>query len=470
MMRGNGTPTLNGARQHRPLYGIPFVAKDNIDTSALPTSAGSAALANSIPIANAVVVQKLLDAGAILLGKANLSELAESDGWLGYSSAGGLTLNPFNTSRNASGSSSGSAAAVAADFAPFALGTDTSGSLRGPASVCGLVALRPTFGLIGRTGIVPASLTFDTTGALTRTVSRSSHRAQRDSGTGSRRCSDSHGNRRRRSAYPDGVKQGTLAGTRLGIVTNFRGGSVEVDRIEGEVLERLRGSGVELIQIRLPLVFETLWPDVLSVVGEAEFKPEFERYLATRPPGAPTTLTELIARSAERSEHGRPINPARLETLRRANVTRLIDSAVYIDLLTRQIPQLRQALETILDQNHVRALVFATMSCPASPRFDQPDPHLSLQCARSLSGNLRGLSDWIPGDYRSRRARCRGSPRRHLSAGSAIRRERTHRVGRASTSDGAAPATAAIIGTENQRTNPVINRGPLGRNGTKKGC
>jgi len=128
------------------LYGIPFIAKDNYNTAGLATSGGSAALRNSVPRRNAFVVQKLLDRGAILIGKSNMSELAASYGRLSYSSAGGLTVNPYNTARDVSGSSSGSAAAVAADFAVFALGTDTGGSVRAPANVAGLVGLRPTLG------------------------------------------------------------------------------------------------------------------------------------------------------------------------------------------------------------------------------------------------------------------------------------------------------------------------------------
>src|SRR3984957_4757822 len=158
------------ARAGSPLRGIPFIVKDNYDTAGIATSGGAAALARSVPCSNAFVVQRLLDGGAILIGKANMSELAASYGRLGYSSAGGLTLNPYNTARDVSGSSSGSAAAVAADFAAFALGTDTGGSIRGPANVAGLVGLRPTLGLTSRGGVIPASLTFDTTGVLARTV------------------------------------------------------------------------------------------------------------------------------------------------------------------------------------------------------------------------------------------------------------------------------------------------------------
>src|SRR3984893_3100169 len=152
------------------LYGIQFIAKDNYKTAGLATSGGSAALRRSVPLANAFVVQKLLDQGAILIGKSNMSELAASYGRLGYSSAGGLTVNPYNTVTDVSGSSSGSAAAVAADFATFALGTDTSGSLRGPANVAGVVGVRPTMGLTSRGGVIPLSLTFDTTGVLARSV------------------------------------------------------------------------------------------------------------------------------------------------------------------------------------------------------------------------------------------------------------------------------------------------------------
>lgn len=400
-------------RPSGPLHGIPFIAKDNMDSAGVPTSAGSTVFAHSVPTANAFVVQKLLDAGAILLGKANLSEFAESDGRLGYSSAGGLTLNPFNQARNASGSSSGSAAAVAADFAAFALGTDTSGSLRGPASVCGLVTVRPTLGLISRGGIVPASLSSDTSGALTRTVrdqaivlSVIAGPDPNDAATLTQPTRADH--------YADALGPRSLAGVRLGIVNNFRGANVEIDRIEREAQERMRASGAELVEIRLPAVFETLWNTVLAVTGEAEFRLQFERYLATRPAGTPTTLAAVIEQSAGSVQTAHPINPARLKSLQRANVTGLTDSPQYIDVLTNTIPALRRSLENILDQNHLQALVYATMSCTASPRYDQPDatyhcgvedpyrstyiasttgfPELSLPMGRDVTGVPVGIS------------------------------------------------------------------------------
>jgi len=153
-----------------PLHGIPIILKDNYDTADMPTTAGSVLLKGSVPPDDAFTVQKLRQAGAIILAKANMSEFASSDGWLGYSSLGGLTLNPYNLSRNPSGSSGGSAAAIAANFAMLATGTDTSGSIRGPAAVTGIVGIKPTQGLVSRDGIIPLTLSFDTAGPMARTV------------------------------------------------------------------------------------------------------------------------------------------------------------------------------------------------------------------------------------------------------------------------------------------------------------
>jgi amidase len=369
---------LDAGEDRRPhdnlLYGIPFIVKDNYDTAGLATSGGSAALAHSVPFSNAFVVQKLLDQGAILIGKANMSELAASYGRLGYSSAGGLTLNPYNTLRNVSGSSSGSAAAVAADFASFALGTDASGSLRGPASTAGLVALRPTLGLIGRGGIIPASLTFDTAGALTRTVADQALVLAAIAGADPRDAATTLN--RPAAAYSSANAASSLKGLRLGVIENFRGASSDVDTVEKAALQTLRSRGAILLPILLPREFETLWSTVLEPVSEAEFKTPFERYLKRLPAGQPRTLAELIAISESRAvlESETPVNPNRLRALREADATELTDSPVYIHILTDLIPRLRRELEALAAKHGLTAFVFSTMSCPASPRFDREDP------------------------------------------------------------------------------------------------
>jgi len=357
------------------IYGIPFIAKDNYNTAGIPTSGGSAALKHSVPSANAFVVQKLLDRGAILIGKSNMSELAASYGRLGYSSAGGLTVNPYNTARDVSGSSSGSAAAVAADFATFALGTDTGGSIRGPASVAGLVGLRPTLGLTSRNGVIPLSLTFDTTGVLTRSIRDQAIVLDAIAGADSQDAATLRQPKADRS-YFNALGTRSLEGARLGVVTNFRGANAEVDAVEQTALKELEAQGAVLVPVILRKEFENLWDSVLGPVGEAEFKPQFERYLQTLPTAQPKTLAQLITISSSRIvlDSETPVNPKRLQGLREAEATPLTDSPTYIHILTQVIPSVRRRLQTLMAAKDLQALVFSTMSCPASPRFDRPDP------------------------------------------------------------------------------------------------
>jgi amidase len=363
-----------GVPHHSLLYGIPFIAKDNYNTAGIPTSGGSAALKDSMPSANAFVVQKLLDQGAILIGKSNMSELAASYGRLGYSSAGGLTLNPYNKNRDVSGSSSGSAAAIAADFATFALGTDTGGSVRAPASVAGLVGLRPTLGLISRSGVIPLSLTFDTTGVLTRGVRDLAIVLNVIAGPDSQDAATLQ-QTAVHDSYVAALGTHSLQGARLGVVTNFRGANREIDGVEQTALNGLMAQGAILVSVRLPPEFEQLWKLVLGPVGEAEFKPQFERYLQSLPTTHPKTLAQVITLSSSLAlDTATPINPERLQGLRDAEATQLTDSPTYIHILTQVIPSIRQQLHTLMAINQLQALVFSTMSCPASPRFDRTDP------------------------------------------------------------------------------------------------
>ena len=164
--------TAKGSRS--PLHGIPILIKDNIDTrDRMATTAGSIALLGAKPLEDAFIVQRLRAAGAIILGKTNMSEWANGrslQSCSGWSARGGLTLNPYALDRSASGSSSGSAVAVAASLCAAAVGTETDGSILGPASVCGVVGLKPTVGLISRRGIIPISHSLDTPGPMARNV------------------------------------------------------------------------------------------------------------------------------------------------------------------------------------------------------------------------------------------------------------------------------------------------------------
>ncbi len=165
---------LNNKKLKGPLFGIPIILKDNIDTSDMPTTAGSRVLDNSYPPDDAHITKLLRQAGAIILGKANLSEWANfrgEDSTSGWSGLGGLTKNPYKLDRNTCGSSAGSGAAVAASLCAVAIGTETNGSIVCPSSTNGVVGIKPTVGLVSRTGIIPISSTQDTAGPMARTVS-----------------------------------------------------------------------------------------------------------------------------------------------------------------------------------------------------------------------------------------------------------------------------------------------------------
>ncbi|CAF0789214.1 unnamed protein product [Adineta steineri] len=355
--------------QDNPLYGIPFVVKDNYDTAGLVTTGGSIILNDSVRQVNAFVIQKLLDRGAILLGKANMSELGLSYGRSGYSSAGGLTLNPYNLRRNVSGSSGGSAAAVAARFSPFSLGTDTCGSILSPASVTGLVGIRPTLGLTSRTGVIPLSLSFDTTGPMAFNVRDAAlvldALVGKDTSDAATQDQPDH-----IVSYAAHLDVKVLQGARIGVVLNFRGGNPDVDRVHDESVECLKTNGAQMVPIQLPQIYECLWQEVLEPVLEAEFKDQFERYLSTLGPKQPHTLAEFIQRN-----ESQPVNPERLTMLKTNLTTPLFNSPKYTRILSIVIPQLRTDLESIIKSQQLTALMMPTICCPASSRFDQqPDP------------------------------------------------------------------------------------------------
>jgi amidase len=288
-----------------PLEGIPILIKDNVAVTGRPATAGSPALAGA-ESGDAFLVAGLRAAGAVILGKANLSEWANirspqsSSGW---STLGGQTVNPHGAGRNPSGSSSGSAAAVAAGLAPIAVGTETNGSIVSPASVCGVVGLKPTVGLVSRAGIVPISAVQDTAGPMTRCVADAA--ALLGPMTGPDPADPVTAKAASRPAdYTAFLDRGALAGARLGI---WRDGSKAAHPATAVVLDaavgRLRSCGAEVVDpVPLPGLEHEWDPELTALLYE--FKHGLNAYLAALPgDGHPRTLAELIdfnARHADR--------------------------------------------------------------------------------------------------------------------------------------------------------------------------
>lgn len=381
----------------KTLSGIPFLAKDNFDTKGMVTSAGSVALSTSKPTQDAFVIKKLLDDGAILLGKTNMSELAASYGWLGYSSYGGQTVNPFNPLRDASGSSSGSAAAVAASFAPFALGTDTSGSIRGPSSVTGVVGMRPTLGLTSRSGIVPLSLTSDDAGVITRTVEDQAIVLNVIRGED---VSDAATKVHPQPSAPltTYLDKNALLGKTIAVVDNFDGGNPDVDGVKRIAEGVLRKAGANVVHISLPKNYENLWTAVLGPVGVAEFRPQFNAYLSTLPEGQPKDMTQFMAKLNSMTNNGtKRINPSRYQGLKKSYLANSSASPEYISILTNTIPGLRSQLTDVMDTGHFDALLFPTMSCPATVIHGKQDPsyvcHASDEYAASYIASSTGFPE-----------------------------------------------------------------------------
>ncbi len=252
---------MNAGKIRGPLHGIPVLLKDNIDThDKMATTAGSRALIDSYPLQDSFVAKKLREAGAVILGKANLSEWANFRGEMsssGWSGVGGQTKNPYVLTRNPCGSSSGSGAAVSANFTVLAIGTETNGSIVCPATSNGVVGIKPTVGLISRSGIIPISFTQDTPGPMARTVKDAAICLGALVGVDStdEKTLASRGNYY--SDYTQFLNEDGLRGKRIGLFTQPFGISYKVDSVMNTSVDFLKSQGVEIIEIDEILTEET---------------------------------------------------------------------------------------------------------------------------------------------------------------------------------------------------------------------
>ena len=285
-----------------PLHGIPILLKDNIDTAdRMQTTAGSLALVDSGVSRDAWITARIREGGLLLLGKTNLSEWANfrsRESTSGWSGRGGLTLNPYALDRNPCGSSSGSAVAVSAGLAPLAIGTETNGSIVCPASVNGVVGIKPTVGLAGRSGIVPISHSQDTAGPMARCVADAAALLGLLAGSDPRDASTRRANDSASDEYTRYLDPKALLGARIGLVRNYWGLDAKMDFLLNSASHALRMAGAELVDVpSLPGIGSTREPGFKVLLYE--FKAGLKEYLGTLGPQAKVRSLEDVIRFNE---------------------------------------------------------------------------------------------------------------------------------------------------------------------------
>lgn len=347
------------------LHGIPIVLKDNFNTRDLPTTAGCTILAGSIPANDAFVVAKLRAAGVILLAKVNMDELAANGGAPnGYSSLGGQTRNPHDPSRSPGGSSAGTGAAIAAAFAQFGLGTDTSLSVRGPASFNGVVALRPTAGLLSRDGIVPLALSFDAVGPMARNVYDVAVALGAMTGSDAADPTTKIAERYARKDYYRDLKPGGLKRARIGIVRVLSGQNAETDRVFSEAIAKLRSLGVDFTDpVEIPSFVVNAKSSLYMTVRTVEFAIQIDAYLASLQPAHPHTLRELVARAEAAGSEYR--NQPKLRSLRQNLSAPGPDDPIYLAAANEGRAMMRAAVDALFRKHRLDAIVFPTLPWPA---------------------------------------------------------------------------------------------------------
>jgi amidase len=279
-----------------PLYGVPVILKDNIDThDRMPTTAGATALRNSFPGSDSYVARKLREAGAIIIAKSNLSEWANfrakmsSSGW---SAIGGQTRNPYVLDRNPCGSSSGSGVAVSANLCMVAIGTETNGSIVCPSNNNGIAGIKPTVGLISRSGIVPISFTQDTPGPMARTVEDIAITLGALTGIDSTDSKTFASQGKFFTDYTGFLKKDGLKGKRIGLLKKAMGFSDKVDTLMNKTVAYLKANGAEVVGIEFPKGLN--YEDASFQVLLYEFKDGLNKYFAGHSGSSVKNIKDLI--------------------------------------------------------------------------------------------------------------------------------------------------------------------------------
>ena len=343
-----------------PLHGIPVLLKDNIATfDKMSTTAGSLALEGVRAVRDAHVVTLLRAAGAVILGKTNLSEwanLRSSHSTSGWSARGGLTKNPYALDRNTSGSSSGSGAAMAASLATLAVGTETDGSIVSPASTCGLVGIKPTLGLVSRSGIIPIAHSQDTAGPMTRSVSDAALMLDVLVGVDGRDAITRQA--AGKGGYAKALVPGGLKGKRLGVARDFFGSYDKLDAAIEKALAVLKAQGAILVDVKVPNTSK--YGDSELEVLLYEFAPGLAAWLKDYAPGAPIkNMADVIAFNNQHAEREMPHFAQ--EYLVKAQAKGDLKSKAYLDALANNHRYAQaEGIDQVMREHKLDALVAPT--------------------------------------------------------------------------------------------------------------
>ena len=365
-------------RVRGPLHGIPVLVKDNYDTADMPTTAGTLGLATSFPPDDAFQVRRLREAGAIILGKTNMHELAR--GITTVSSLTGQTRNPYDPTRNPGGSSGGTGAAIGASFAAVGMGSDTCGSIRIPSSHHALVGLRGTRGLASGDGIIPLSVTQDIGGPLARSVEDLAMTLDATVGFDPADPTTELSRGHIPDSYTEALDADSLQGARIGIVMALMGSGRSEQPVRDVIeaaIETMKAQGAEFVEIEEPDLTEVL--QGASVIGQ-EFKFDFDAYLEQTPGAAVRSLAEMVDLGLYHEVIDRGLRDSlEQETL---------ETDEYRERLAKR-DEIRAAAVGVMDEHELDALVYPTIRETARP-IGQAQPGSS--CALSATSGLPAIS------------------------------------------------------------------------------
>jgi amidase len=338
-----------------PMHGIPVLIKDNINTGdKMMTTAGALALKGNVASADAFIIKQLRASGAVILGKTNLSEWANfrsTRSTSGWSSRGGQTRNPVAINRNPCGSSSGSGAAVAANFCAVAIGTETDGSIIAPASFCGIVGIKPTVGLLSRSGIIPISATQDTAGPMTRTVKDAALLLNVltgiDAADTSTKTSESH----IQQDYTKFLDSNAFKGKRIGIEKQYLSGQPDVIALYKQHIELLKTLGATIVEVELLEKCSDSGRFELAVL-QYEFKDGVNKYLASSN-ATVKTLKDVIEWNKQHEKEAMPF--FKQETLEACEKKGSIDSAEYKEAVSKTTT-CRSIIDKLMKEHNLDAI------------------------------------------------------------------------------------------------------------------